>query len=199
MAPAMNAPLLRAASALALALAALAASAQNLVANPSFELNGGDGSRSFTGWTVATPDTALFAIVSAADAHSGSALADFQASGATDTLSQSIATVPGGRYTVSFYLREFLAGTSGTKSFASSFGDGSFNLSPTSLPTTYGLFTYTGVASAALTTLSFTGRNDPSSYLLDDVSVTLNPVPEPSALAALGFGAVGLLRRRKRA
>ena len=33
-----------------------------------------------------------------------------------------------------------------------------------------------------------------------DFSVTnLTPVPEPSALAALGVGAIGLLRRRKRA
>ena len=30
-------------------------------------------------------------------------------------------------------------------------------------------------------------------------SVSVNPTPEPSALAALGLGAVGLLRRRKRA
>lgn len=41
------------------------------------------------------------------------------------------------------------------------------------------------------------GSNGPT--WLDDATVSVAPVPEPATLAALGLGAVGLLRRRKRA
>ena len=190
--------LLRSAALLALASLALAASAQNLVVNPGFETNGGTFSHVIAGWTVSQPNNG-FEVYD--DAHTGNYNAEFGTNSGTDTISQSIPTVAGRSYTVSFWLKQYRGDMRGTKSFASAFGSGSFALTGANLglPDTYAQFSYTGVAASTSTTLSLTVGNDQDYYELDDVSVTLQAVPEPSSLAALGLGAVALLKRRKRA
>lgn len=60
---------------------------------------------------------------------------------------------------------------------------------------------FTFVASATEITFSFTGSGLQTSldepWAIDNVRVT-NPVPEPATMAALGFGALALMRRRRR-
>ncbi len=190
--------LLRSASLLALATAALSASAQNLVVNPGFETG------TFSGYTTTPAAHGSFAFVSGAGPnaapHSGTYAAVFGAvGGLPDTISQTLATVPGLSYTVSYYLRNSSpnAGNASLQSFTASFGGVS---QTTGVATsTYSLQTFTAIATSSSTTLSLGGYDPKDFYNLDDISVVANPAPEPSALAALGLGAVVLVKRRKRA
>ncbi len=162
--------------------AAFAASAQNIVQNPGFETG------ATAPWTVVNGGVGD-------EAHTGSnaAYLGFPLSGTPSSLSQSLATVPGTAYSVSFWLR----GRQGGNSFSASFGD-TVLVSSTNLPPfEYTQFTYAATATASTTVLRFDFLDRLNACRIDDVSVT--PVPEPASMAALGLGALGLLRRRKRA
>ncbi len=165
------------------------ASATQLVTNGGFEA--GD----FSGWTL-TGNTGFTGIDSSA--HSGSHAAFFGQVGSTGSLSQTLSTVAGQMYNVSFWLED----DGGTpSSFTAAFGgDSLLSLSDTSA-FGYTLYTYDITASSSSTLLSFAFRQDPSYFHLDDVSVEdVSSVPEPAtwAMMILGMGAAGLtLRRRK--
>ena len=60
-------------------------------------------------------------------------------------------------------------------------------------------FSTTAVATGATTDLSFTFRQDPSFFRLDNISVNA-AVPEPGtwAMMLIGFGAMGVSMRRRR-
>lgn len=165
------------------------ASASQLVTNGGFE------SGDFTGWTL-TGNTAFTGVDSTS--HSGSDAAFFGQVGATGSLSQTLSTVAGQVYTISFWLQD----NGGTpSSFNASFGGDAL----TSLSNTpafgYTFYTYSVSASSNSTLLSFTFRQDPSFFHLDDVSVEeVSSVPEPAtwAMMVLGMGAIGVsLRHRK--
>ena len=198
-------PLLRSALALALVLAAAAALGQNLVANPGFET--GD----FAGHAVANPDPNTLVVsvdgqngtgaVAAENIDAGTYSAFFGTQGATTTLSQTLATTVGQRYTVSFDLR---AGTSDSASnapgsFVARFG-GRTLLSLIDPPLSGGFATYSfDVVGSGSDEIAFEARNDPAAFLLDQISVVaVQSAPEPSALAALGLGSLALLKRRRR-
>lgn len=165
-----------------------AADPTNLVVNPGFEtgnLTGWSGSGGFVNSSFDEgPNTGTYA-------------AFFGRVGSLGSISQTIATTPGGSYTFSFYFasdggtpNEFQAYFEGTQVFESlnapAFG--------------YTLESFTVAATDVNTTITFLGRNDPSYQALDDVSVTANDVPEPATLAVLGSALLGLgtLRRRIR-
>ena len=181
----------------------------NLVANPGFET--GD----FTGWTLTgTSDAVGDTVVASAGfnswlPNSGTFFAALGALGSDSTLSQTIATTAGQSYTFSW----FLGSDGSTPSDFSAFWNGSTILSLVDAPATpgytrgtstasYAFYSFTEVATSASTVIQFNSRNDQNFWALDDISVSVPAVPEPSslvlsAIAALTLaGYVGRLRRR---
>jgi hypothetical protein len=172
------------------------ASAANLVTNGSFET--GD----FSGWnfggnTGATgvSDVSGFGVTPTDGNFEGY----FGAVGSDTVLSQQLTVNAGATYTVSFDLDD-LSGN-GPQDFSASFG-GATLVSYTSQPfATYTHESFTAVGGNG--DLVFTARQDPSYWLMDNVSVvqTASPVPEAASssmmlagVALLGFAA---LRRRQ--
>ena len=167
----------------------------NLVKNCGFE------TESFTGWTE-TPATSGSDFTVENDAHSGNFAAFFGAITPPfeDMISQSIPTIAGDAYSVSF----FLMNEEGTPNqFNAMFG--STNLLSLTDSGSFGFteFTDTVVATGSSTTLSFAAFQVPAHFILDDVSVLpvtpVTAVPEPAALMLLGSAlfAFGVARRRR--
>ena len=104
--------------------------------------------------------------------HGGLYAMSFGLGGATDTMSQTIATVPGTHYVVSFWVANDNPTGAGVTTFVAS-----WNGTPIySLPSPQASFGYRQisvdvVATANATPLAFTARHDPSQWFLDDVSV----------------------------
>jgi hypothetical protein len=191
----MNKPL-RILLALCLLMVGTAALAQ--VNNGSFET--GD----FTGWTV-SGDTAFVGVCNVTNCSGGFAPEDgnfaayFGPVGDMATISQTIATTPGDQYSLSFYLANPVGGT--PNYFNVTFGNSSFSFSNFGVAFGWQQFTLSTVATSDQTNLSFTFRNDPSYWFLDNVSVSQSggTVPEPGSMAlfATGIGAVAAFARRK--
>ncbi len=159
------------------------ASAQNLVTNPGFET--GD----FTGWTT-TPaasgsDFHVFTL-----AHTGFYAAGFGAAGGIDdSISQTLPTIAGEQYAISFFL-DANAGVG--NEFHAAFGSDTLleinNTSNHTFP--YTQYSFTDVATGPSTVLTFAKRTPLGFFYLDDISVTdAGPaaVPEASSMVSLGL------------
>jgi hypothetical protein len=168
-------------------------------------LNGGFETGDFTDWTQ-FGDTTFNGVCGASTCplgqvpYDGTYSAFFGPVGDTGGIYQDITTVPGQLYTVSFYLALPEGGT--PNFFEVQFGTGSLSL--TDFPGTFrwGLFQFTEMATSTTTRLTFTFREDPSYWFLDDVSVTTGgggTTPEPGTLVLFGSGLVGIagIARRK--
>ncbi len=207
-------------SALAVALAlgrpALASPA-NLVVNGGFEGPVSEDGQP-DGWTyTSSPAGSKSQVDDNLGAHTGSGSYEFfafrgvipaalrgNAAPAEGTISQQIATTVGHAYHVSFWLR---AQNDPSTDFTAEFAGRSMTLTdprfvPDAANNFYGLLSFDVTASASMSDLSFSGRDGVHFLLLDDVSVTdldtAANVAEPTSLAALLTGAVGIgfLRRR---
>jgi hypothetical protein len=179
--------------------AAYPATAQNLVQNPGFESTPAGGASS-PDWTLDTSSGTTY-VNGEGTANTGVWAVDFAAAGAAaasqGTLSQAIATTPSTYYTVSF----FLANEGGPhNTFLATFG-GQTVLSLTDASAFgYRQYTATVRVTSASSVLAFTGEQDSSDFLLDDVSVESGPLPVTGG-GLLSFGVVlaGFAIRRVRA
>jgi hypothetical protein len=173
------------------------AKAVNIVNNPGFET--GD----FTGWTVNDPSNFTNVGSNPLFAHSGNFHANLGAQGLTGSLSQSLTTVAGTSYTLSFWLANDSATT--PNSFAAFFNGVQVFALTNAAVFGYTQFTIAGlVATGSSTVLDFRYRHDADFFRLDDISVDgASSVPETAStiwLALPTFAALGLVyssRQRK--
>jgi flagellin len=133
-------------------------------------------------------------------AHSGSSALFAGPIGSDGFVSQTLSTVAGHVYTLSFWLST----DGGTPSdVGASFGGVSV-FSQVNPGSSGGFVLHTIanlVASSSSTLLSFNVRNDPGFHFLDDVSVTTAAVPLPAALPMYlaGLAGAGVVAKRRRA
>jgi VPDSG-CTERM motif len=192
----MNLSKLKSLCAIAIALVATGRFVSaNLIVNPGFET--GD----FTGWTTTPAASGSNFGVHPNAAHSGTYGAGFLAVGTDlDAISQTFATTSGTLYDLSFWLANFNNGQTPDNEFRVTFG-GVIVLDLIDSPDLlYTQFSFFGLATGSSMTLEFAGRNVPSAYLLDDVSVTPGAgVPDSGSTAMLfGLSATALLLARMR-
>ena len=164
-------------------------------------VNGGFETGDFTGWTtIPGASGSAFGVNATSPGrgypHSGTYEAYFGAfSTDEDRIYQDLATVAGQSYTIDFWLRNNMGGQN---RFDVTWGGGSI-LSEVNAPgspsTPYTEYTFTEVASGSTTRLEFAGYNNPSFafFNLDDVSVNVAAVPEPSNFILAGLGISGFL------
>ena len=160
------------------------------------------------GWTASGSG---MAIESNGFPHTGTNDVAFTATSSvsTGTLSQTVTTLVGQAYTLSFWLLDpnFIPGS---ETLNVTFGGFTTSVAPTTPGASYANVALTILGSdvtSTTTTLSFQGVLDTSTFApvlyLDDVSLTANAVPEPSSLAVFAamlclLAPVGLRRSSRR-
>lgn len=163
--------------ALILCFSATAAFALNLVMNGDFET--GD----FTGWEK----NGHYISVGTSSYTGSNHTANLGTVGAVlGSLAQSgLMTIPGLEYEFRFmlastggYPNEFRAIVNGV-TLVNEVSGNSYSFTP---------YSFTFVADVLPTTIEIFARNDPGAFFLDNVSLDLTPVPEPSTLLFLGLG-----------
>ena len=186
---------------------AIQASAANIVADPGFE--SGTPS-SYTGdmgdgWMVTAGTGAICnnsgtGCGSAGVAHTGAQMAFLDWSDSLNTITQTLTTVIGQTYTISYWVADmhpnFLEVTFG----GSTLFDGTAPTNGLGSPDDYVQYTFTSTATSTSTVLAFSGqRTIGGGTLLDDVSVTPGAaVPEPATWLLTSVALFGLCALRRR-
>lgn len=167
----------------------------NLLVNGDFET--GD----FSGWTASTDP--VFDGVDGQNPQAGS-FAAFFGSTAGSTISQTIATTPGGLFQVDFWLQTEadVNGVSAPNQFEFDWdGVAAMTLVDAAAGNSYTHYSFTLAATTSSTTISFYFLSVPAFWDFDTVSVTPGAAaPEPGSLALVGLAcALAAIARRKRA
>jgi hypothetical protein len=176
-----------------LALGITQSAKANLVVNGGFET--GD----FTGWTQGgnLGFTGVSGTFGGQAPHGGNFQAFLGPIGSDGTLTQNLATTGGGFYTLDYWLYLF-PGT--PNDFAVKWGGATIagSVLTNSGPFGYTEYTFNVFTSTNITALEFDFRDDPSYFLLDDISVNAGVPDSGSTVVLLGAAmiVVGLVHRR---
>ncbi len=177
----------------ALALSTIAAGAP--VSATEFVVNGDFETGDFTGWTRF--GSLGFTSVNTDSERTGDYGASFSPN-QPGGIQQTFATLPGRAYTITLWLSHTLGTASVINSFFLDFGGTNIAGFSGYGAVPFTKLTYVRTATAPTTTLKLTFRDArPTVFRLDDVSVTAVPEPATWALMILGFGMVGVARRRQ--
>jgi choice-of-anchor C domain-containing protein len=190
---------------LIIAAGACASLAQaNLLVNGSFEdqqigndtfLTVNNGQSNITGWIVEQTSVDIVSGPSRFIAQDGNQSIDIAGTPGPGTIKQSFATVAGQLYTVSFWLSSNTE-TSGDRSVNYDFEGVTGNVTGGLVNGAWIQFSDSFVATTNLSTIAFSsGDNGFAGGLIDNVSV--EAVPEPFTLAALGLIAAAASRRKR--
>ncbi len=178
--------------------------AQNLVADPGFEAN------NLSAWVITTdsPDGASIDLdTKAIDAFSGVQCVYFAQSDYFDHLTQTISTLAGQTYALTFMVSanpDFTPSSNAVQQFEVFWaGTQVYSRSDNSSQPYQQITVLDLTATGASTLLTFNGRNQPGAYYLDDISLTasgMTVVPETStwvmAAAVAAWLGQGFVRRR---
>jgi len=180
--------------------------AGNIVLNPGFETD------DFTSWTVtAAADGSDIHTTTVSNTGFTAAAFGGTTPGSFDSLSQSLTTIDGKPYLFSFFLQgSFGEGGEGSASLREveiadpvgnfqAYWNGTLLLdskASNSAAFGYTQFTFSEVGSGN-DIITFKGYNVPAHYFLDDVSVAVGTVPEPSTWALMSAGLVALIGFRR--
>lgn len=184
----MALPLRQIVTACALSFAPMGANAQNLVTNGDFEsIN--------SGWTISaganfTTAMRAYPATSWLQAYSGNYYANFGEVGASGSMSQTLTTVSGYKYVLSFYLyraRESYNVNAGDFFTASAGGQTLFSTSGLAYGLPYKNYSYSFQATSTSTLLEFTGQDNQDEYVLDTVSVVRITPDATNSLTALSW------------
>ena len=195
------------------AIAGLALFVSAEAAHANLINNGGFESGNFSGWntnalacsgvgsSAATAVPGCIGIDVDPHAHSGTYAAYLGTYGGGGSISQLFNTIAGQTYTVNFFLANAsYQGVTTPNDFVVQWNGVTSLLHLSNAPVQgYTGYTFSALGTGSPTSLSFTNQQNPSYWILDDVSVNAS-VPEPGSLALLGLGLVGIgFIRRKRA
>ena len=148
--------------------------------------NGGFETGDFTGWILAG-NVSGSTLVAPLAAHTGYFGALLGAIGSLNILSQTVTTVPGTAYEITYW-QLFDAGM--PNEFSVSWAGTVLSDLVNHAATPYTQYTFHVVAPGSSTVLQFVSRDDPGFVRLDDVAV--KPVPEPCTMLLLASGLAGI-------
>ena len=154
--------------------------AQNLITDPSFELNS-------PAWGYILPDSGVTGL---GYAHTGLACGFVNSGGMMD---QEVPTIPGQQYKVDFWLAAYNRFPG--NGVGVNFGDDGMGIT-LGVALTYMEFSFIATPTHPNTEFQFAEWGPGDTYFIDDISVTL--IPEPSTFALLGLGAAALMIARRR-
>jgi hypothetical protein len=154
----------------------------DLVTNGGFET-------SFSGWTtIAASSGSIFGV--GGNPHSGNHAAFFAGTtvGSYDQIQQTLATVAGQSYDLTFWLAQNILAPGPPNNFQALVGGVLVNNILNAGLFGYTQFSDTFTATSSSTVLAFRAYDGPSAFSLDDVSVNPNQaaVPEPGSVMLLG-------------
>jgi hypothetical protein len=139
-------------------------------------LNGGFETGDFTGWTVSSSTS--YVTTNAGYFHSGNYGARLKQYPSTGALSQTLATVPGQKYLLSFWLADPTNSLGPPNNTFRVQWDGNTLYSRINIPfSTWTNLNFTVTASNASTLLNFNFTDRPYYLALDDISLTAIPAP----------------------